>query len=84
MSSTLIVSFVMASVFTAGCVLIQRLERYAQRVGEPLGAIFLVCTLFCLLALVGHYAGSKPPARVQRTAGAPVVQALQVNAFPGS
>jgi hypothetical protein len=74
----------MASVFTAGCVLIQKLERYAERVGEALGAIFMVCTVLCLLALVGQYAGSKPPARVQHTAGAPVAQALRVNAFPGS
>lgn len=70
MSSALIGPFVMASVFTAGCVLIQKLERHAERVGEALGAIFMVCTLLCLLALVDHYAEAGPGVRVPRTAGA--------------
>jgi hypothetical protein len=73
----------MASVFTAGCVLIQKLERQAERVGDALGAIFLVCTLLCLLAMLGHYAEAEPRAPVQRTAGAPAVRALQVDALPG-
>lgn len=83
MSSALIVPFVMATVFTAGCALIQKLERHAERVGEALGAIFLVCTLLCLLAMLGHYAEAEPRTLVQRTAGAQAARALQVDTLPG-
>lgn len=46
---------VMASVFTAGWVAIQKLERHAERVGDLLGFLLLLCALLCTAAIVGPY-----------------------------
>lgn len=73
MPSDLILPFVMASAFTAGWVLIHKLERYAELVGNLLGFLFLLCTLLCAVAVVG------PNLKTDRAQRARMIQQLQAS-----
>lgn len=56
MADNLTVSLLMASVFTAGCYLIQRLERHAASVEHSLLMALMCLTIFAFVALLGRYA----------------------------
>lgn len=67
--------FGMASVFTAGWVLIHKLERYAELIGNLLGFLFLLCTLLCAAAIAG------PRLNMNRGDRVRIIERLQVSAL---
>ncbi|WP_267428303.1 hypothetical protein [Methylobacterium sp. GC_Met_2] len=61
MPNDLTVPLIMASMFTAGCYLIQRLERYAASVEHSLSMALVCLTIFTFVALIGRYAEEVHP-----------------------
>jgi hypothetical protein len=55
---------VMASVFTLGCILIQKAGRRAEAVTEGLGFLFLLCVLLNAVALLAFFASARSSGRV--------------------
>lgn len=49
----------MASVFTLGCILIQKAGRRAEAVTEGLGLLFLFCVLLNAIALLAFFSGAQ-------------------------
>jgi membrane associated rhomboid family serine protease len=54
----------MASLFTLGCILIQRAGTRADAVTEGLGVVFLLCALLNAIALLAFLAGTHTPGPV--------------------
>ena len=52
----LIVPLIMATAFTGGCYLIQRLERHATSVEHSLFMALMCLTIFAFAVMLGHYA----------------------------
>lgn len=55
---------VMASLFTLGCVLIQKAGTRAETVTEGLGVLLLLCALLNAIALLAYLAGPHMPGPV--------------------
>jgi hypothetical protein len=60
MPSGLGLPLVIASVFTLGCILIQKAGSRAEAVTEGLGFLFLLCVLLNAIALLAFFAGTRP------------------------
>ncbi|MGH1572075.1 hypothetical protein ACRAWG_17025 [Methylobacterium sp. P31] len=56
MRENIALPLILAAVFTAGCILIQRLEQYAEYVEDALTSAFLIVAGLATIALVGRYA----------------------------
>ncbi|MHB2210919.1 hypothetical protein [Methylobacterium sp. CM6257] len=56
MRENLPLPLILAFVFTAGCMLIQRLEQYAEYVEDVLIPAFLIVAGLATIALLGRYA----------------------------
>ncbi|MGH1575257.1 hypothetical protein ACRAWG_37170 [Methylobacterium sp. P31] len=50
----------MASVFTLGCILIQKAGKRAEAITEGLGFLFLLCVLLNAIALLAYFVGTGP------------------------
>lgn len=68
MPLTLIVPLALATIFTAGGVLIQRLERHAERVTGILGVVLLLFSFLDILAVFSRLADARPHPIPQVTA----------------
>jgi hypothetical protein len=76
MRENLALPLVLAAVFTAGCILIQRLEHDAECVEDVLVSTFLIVAGLATIALLGRYADGahafqRPSPRQVQTSGAP-------------
>lgn len=56
MPEDLIVPLIMATAFTGGCYLIQRLERYAASMEHSLTMALMCLTMFAFVVMLGRYA----------------------------
>lgn len=56
MRENLAVPLILAAVFTAGCILIQRLQQHAEDVKDALTSAFLIVAGLTTIALLGRYA----------------------------
>lgn len=56
MRESLRLPLILAVAFTAGCILIQRLEQYAEYVEDVLTSAFLIVAGLSTIALLGRYA----------------------------
>lgn len=61
MPATLIVPLALATIFTAGGVLIQKLERHAERITGILGVVLLLFSFLDILAVFSRLAYIRPP-----------------------
>ncbi|MBP1181490.1 hypothetical protein JOE48_003454 [Methylobacterium sp. PvR107] len=79
MRENLALPLVLAVVFTAGCILIQRLEQYAERVEDVLTLAFLIVAGLSTIALLGRYADGarafprSPPSQMQTSEAPPLL-----------
>ena len=64
MPSILGLPLALASLFTLGCIVIQKAGRRAEAVTEGLGFLFLLCVLLNAIALLAFLAGSHSPGPV--------------------
>lgn len=55
MLSALVVPLALSSFFTAGCVLIHNLRRYAEQVGKALSLTLLLCAMLCFFAVAERH-----------------------------
>lgn len=56
MRENIALPLVLATVFTAGCLLIQRLEQHAEYVEDVLVSAFLIAATLATIAVLGRYA----------------------------
>ncbi len=61
MPSILGLPLAMASLFTLGCILIQKAGTRAEAVTEGLGVLFLLCALLNAITLLAFLAGTHTP-----------------------
>lgn len=52
--ATILVPLILASLFTAGCILISKLERYAEHITGVLGSVFVLVAVLATLFLIGR------------------------------
>lgn len=55
MLSDFAVPFIMASIFTAGCMLIHISKHRAERVGEVLSITLLLCVILCFMTVAKRH-----------------------------
>ncbi|MHB2209204.1 hypothetical protein [Methylobacterium sp. CM6257] len=60
MPTGLSLPLIMASVFTLGCILIQKAGKRAEAITEGLGFLFLLCVLLNAIALLAFFVSTKP------------------------
>jgi hypothetical protein len=76
MRENLALPLVLATLFTAGCILIQRLEQHAECVEDVLTSAFLIAAGLATIAFFGRYADGayafqRPPPRQVQISEAP-------------
>ena len=52
------VPFLLATLFTVGCIAIHKAEQHAEQVSEVLGGLFFAIAAFAVMAVVAHVSGA--------------------------